>query len=193
MRVVILIATAAVACCSIAHAEPAIQSDADVRIRWLRDCGSGSEQVYFSLEVRHDGLVRYDGQNGTKVIGVRESPIGAADARRLRAKVESFVWERKPLKDSEKEFNLEYFCLEAALLRGSEPVATNARRQRCTHLASSLAGDRQANRPAEVGVPGESRVRAGPADERLLQRRTCCFSLTLGGRRSIPAKPSPIS
>ena len=128
MRVVILIAAAAVACCSIAHAEPAIQSDADVRIRWLRDCGSGSEQVYFSLEVRHDGLVRYDGQNGTKVIGVRESPIGAADARRLRAKVESFVWERKPLKDSEKEFNLEYFCLEAALLRGSEPVATNARR-----------------------------------------------------------------
>jgi len=181
IRVLAIIAAAAAGCCSIAHAEPSKQPDA-VRIRWLHDCGSASEQPYFSIEVHADGLVRYDGQNGTKVIGIRESRITAAAARRLRAQVLSFIGERKALKDSEKEFNLEYFCLEAAVLRGDKAVAANARRSDARSSRALLQEIGKRIGPAQWTCPashvsGPALIVSGYCDE-----KPAAISLTLAGR-----------
>jgi hypothetical protein len=83
-------------------AERAQGSANAIRLRWLPDCGAGSERREFSLEVRADGFVRYQGYDGTKIIGTRESRISGASAQRLTAATESFILEGRAPKDSEK-------------------------------------------------------------------------------------------
>jgi len=176
-----IIAAAIVASCSIAHAEQSKQSDAAVRIRWLPDCGPGSDRPYFSVEVRDDGLVCYEGQDGAKLIGMKESRIDAASARRLGAKVLSFARQRKVPKPSARQFEPGYFCLEASTLRGGEPVSTNARRSDARSSRALLQEVSKRIGPEKWACPASS-ISHGRLDASGYCTQAPAFTLTLGGR-----------
>lgn len=159
------------------------QSNGATRIRWLPDCGAGAEHPFFSIEVRDDGLVRYEGYDGAKVLGSRESQIGAASARRLKAKVVSFVREHKALKDSQKQFEPRYFCLEASVLRGSEAAATYRQRSD-VHRSRSLLREVRKRVGAEQWACPASSTSRGRLDASGYCSELPAVSLTLAGRTS---------
>jgi hypothetical protein len=153
-----------------------------VRFRWLPDCGAESrERFYFSIEVRDDGLVRYEGHDGPKVIGSREARIDAASARRLRAKALSFTEQGGTRKESEERSELGSFCLEVSLLRGQEVAATNARRSD-TRAVRNLLRDMDRRVGLRKWVCPASRISRGRLDATDYCPQAPVFSMTLAGR-----------
>jgi hypothetical protein len=180
---VIVATTAALWCCPAARgAESSRQSEGAVRLRWLPDCSPAShERPYFSIEVRDDGSVRYDGYDGTKVKGDRESQIDSASTRRLKSRALSFLRERGALEESEKQFEFGYFCLEVSELRGNEVAATHARRSDARRVRELLREVDKRIKPEKWACPPSSASR-GRLDASGYCSEPPAFTLTLAGR-----------